>query len=174
MNKKYILPIFLVVFIDMVGFGLILPLLPFYAQEYGATPFIIGMLIASYAAASIIGSPILGRLSDKYGRKKILILSILGTAIGFLLLAFADRFGSFLALLFFYPQFLNFFIIFILFISRILDGLTAGNITVSQAYISDITDEKSRAKSLGLIGAAFGFGFIIGPALGGFFSQWGV
>ena len=171
MERKRLLNIFVIVFIDLVGFGLILPLLPFYADEYGATPFLVGLLTASYAAAQLIGAPILGRLSDRYGRRPILLLSISGTAIGFIILAIADPLGRTLA------SILNTnaatMIIALLFFSRILDGLTGGNISVAQAYITDVTDSENRARGLGLLGAAFGLGFIIGPAAGGILSSWG-
>jgi DHA1 family tetracycline resistance protein-like MFS transporter len=164
--------IFIVVFVDLLGFGLILPLLPYYAEKFGATPAVIGLLTASYAAASLVGAPLLGRLSDRLGRRLVLLLSIAGTFIGFLLLAFAEPIGVGLANLVASPA-VNVFVLGILFLSRIVDGLTGGNITVAQAYISDITDEKNRARGLGLIGAAFGLGFIIGPAAGGLLSKFG-
>lgn len=154
MNRRLLFSIFLVVFIDLLGFSLILPLLPYYAETFGASPFVAGLLAAVYAAAQLVGAPLLGRLSDRYGRRPILLISIAGNALGFLLMAFA---GS----------------LWMLFAARLLAGLTGGNISVAQAYISDVTDEKNRARGLGLIGAAFGLGFIIGPAVGGFLSQWG-
>lgn len=154
MKNKPLASIFLIVFIDMLGFGLILPLLPYYAESFGASDTIIGLLVASYAAAQLIGAPILGRLSDRFGRRPVLLISLVGTLIGFLLLGFANT-------------------LLILFAARILDGLTGGNISVAQAYISDVTDASDRAKGLGMIGAAFGLGFIIGPASGGLLSQWG-
>lgn len=172
--RSRLLPIFLVVFIDLLGFGLILPLLPFYAENYGTTPFLVGLLTASYAAAQLIGAPLLGRLSDRFGRRPILLASISGTLLGFILLGLADPLGRAIS-----SQFTastvspNTLIIALLFLSRIIDGLTGGNITVAQAYITDITDEQNRARGLGLIGAAFGLGFIFGPALGGFLSNWG-
>jgi MFS transporter, DHA1 family, tetracycline resistance protein len=150
-DRKRLLTIFLIVFVDLLGFGLILPLVPYIADEFGASPAVIGLLIASYPAMQMIGAPVLGRLSDRFGRRPILLVSIIGSGLGYLLLAFA---GS----------------IWLLFASRILDGLTGGNISVAQAYISDITEEKDRARGLGLIGAAFGLGFIFGPAMGGFLS----
>jgi DHA1 family tetracycline resistance protein-like MFS transporter len=172
--------IFLIVFIDMLGFGLILPLLPFYAEMYGATPFVVGLLVAVYAAAQLIGGPVLGRLSDRYGRRPILLVSLAGTFVGFLLLALAEPLGKAIAngvLVRVLPMEVtalqNAAIIAVLFASRFLDGLTGGNITVAQAYITDVTDEKNRAKGLGMVGAAFGLGFILGPAAGGFLSQWG-
>jgi DHA1 family tetracycline resistance protein-like MFS transporter len=164
--------IFLVVFVDLLGFSLILPLLPYYAERFGATPAVIGLLTASYAAASLVGAPFMGRLSDRFGRRIILLLSVAGTFIGFLLLAFAEPIGHSLASLAASTA-INIFVLGVLFLSRSVDGLTGGNITVAQAYISDVTDDKNRAKGLGLIGAAFGLGFIIGPAVGGLLSKYG-
>ena len=172
MKNSRLLTIFLIVFVDLLGFSLILPLLPYYAETYGATALVVGLLVASYAAAQFVGGPLLGRMSDRYGRRPVLLLSVAGTFAGFSAARFCrparqaalqpdcspgcqpDHPGD-------------------LFLSRILDGLTGGNITVAQAYITDITDEQNRAKGLGLIGAAFGLGFIIGPAVGGALSQWG-
>src|SRR5512137_2435036 len=154
MDNKRLFSIILVVFIDLLGFSLILPLLPYYAKTFNASQTVTGILIASYAAMQLIGAPILGRLSDRFGRRPILLLSVFGTFAGFLLLGFANA-------------------LWMLFASRILDGLTGGNLSVAQAYISDVTDEKNRSKGLGLIGAAFGLGFIIGPAVGGLLSTWG-
>ncbi|GAB4488199.1 MAG: tetracycline resistance MFS efflux pump [Anaerolineales bacterium] len=153
MNKQ-LFSVFLIVFIDLLGFSLILPLLPYYAETFGASDFVTGLLVASYAAMQLIGAPLLGRLSDRYGRRPILLVSIFGTFLGFLLLGFANA-------------------LWMLFASRILDGFTGGNLSVAQAYIADVTDEKNRSKGLGLVGAAFGLGFIIGPVTGGFLSQWG-
>jgi len=153
-SRSRLSTIFVIVFIDLLGFSLILPLLPYYAETFGADPIVVGLLVASYAAAQLVGAPLLGRLSDRYGRRPILLVSIFGTFLGFLLLGFARS-------------------LWMLFASRILDGLTGGNITVAQAYITDVTGPKDRAKGLGLIGAAFGLGFIIGPAVGGVLSGWG-
>jgi DHA1 family tetracycline resistance protein-like MFS transporter len=180
MQKSRLINVFVIVFIDLLGFGLILPLLPFYADEFGATPTVVGLLAASYAAAQLIGAPVLGRLSDRHGRRPVLLVSVLGTFVGFLLLGLAEPIGTFLAGLL--PQSIvgadtvsvtNTFILGVLFFSRILDGITGGNISVAQAYITDITDEENRARGLGLIGAAFGLGFIIGPAAGGVLSAGG-
>ncbi len=154
MNNKRLFSIILVVFIDLLGFSLILPLLPYYAETFQASQTVTGILIASYALMQLIGAPILGRLSDRFGRRPVLLVSVFGTFLGFLLLGFANA-------------------LWMLFASRILDGLTGGNLSVAQAYISDVTDEKSRSKGLGMVGAAFGLGFIIGPVTGGLLSQWG-
>jgi DHA1 family tetracycline resistance protein-like MFS transporter len=154
MNNKRLTIIFLIVFVDLLGFSLILPLLPYYAATFGADAFVTGLLVASYAVAQLIGAPLLGRWSDRAGRRPVLLISIFGTFIGFLLLGFAGA-------------------LWILFLSRVIDGLTGGNISVAQAYIADVTDEKNRARGLGMIGAAFGLGFIIGPAVGGALSVFG-
>jgi DHA1 family tetracycline resistance protein-like MFS transporter len=172
MKNSRLLTIFLVVFVDLLGFSLILPLLPYYAETYGATAVIVGLLVASYAAAQLVGAPLLGRLSDRMGRRPVLLISVAGTFLGFLLLGLADPLGRWIAG-FTAPQAVNWIIIGVLFISRVLDGLTGGNLTVAQAYIADVTDEQNRARGLGMIGAAFGLGFIIGPAAGGALSQWG-
>lgn len=172
MRNSRLLTIFFMVFVDLLGFSLILPLLPYYAESFGATQVVTGLLVASYAAAQLIGAPLLGRLSDRIGRRPVLLVSVAGTIIGFLLLGFAPVLGKLFAPLLGF-QSASPLIITILFISRILAGLTGGNITVAQAYIADVTDEQNRAKGLGLIGAAFGLGFIIGPAAGGILSQWG-
>ena len=172
MNNKRLFSVIFVVFIDLLGFSLILPLLPYYAEKYGASQLVIGLLVASYAAMQLIGAPILGRLSDRFGRRPVLLASVGGTFAGFLLLGFADPLGSALARTF-NPQAANLFVLAVLFISRMVDGLTGGNLSVAQAYISDVTDAQNRSKGLGMIGAAFGLGFIIGPATGGVLSQWG-
>lgn len=154
MHKRSLVTVLIVVFIDLLGFSMFLPLLSYYAVSLGTTPLVYGLLVSSYAAAQFIGAPILGRLSDRYGRRPVLLVSIFGTFLGFLLLGFAKS-------------------LWMLFAARILDGLTGGNISVAQAYITDVTDEKNRARGLGLIGAAFGLGFIIGPAVGGALSVYG-
>lgn len=176
MDNKRLYSVLGIVFIDLLGFGLILPLLPYYADAYGATPIVVGLLTASYAAAQLLGAPLLGRLSDRYGRRPVLLISVAGTMIGFLLLGLAEPLGNSLAQMLFgssNTMYTNMIIIALLFLSRIIDGLTGGNITVAQAYITDITDYKNRARGLGMIGAAFGLGFILGPAIGGALSTWG-
>ncbi len=152
MRSSPLLPIFLIVFIDLVGFGIIIPLLPLYAESFAASPITIGVLLASYSLMQMVATPYLGALSDKYGRRPVLIVSQIGTFVSFILLGIA---GS-LPMLFF---------------ARLLDGASGGNISTAQAYISDVTPERDRAKAFGLIGAAFGIGFILGPALGGFLGR---
>jgi DHA1 family tetracycline resistance protein-like MFS transporter len=157
MKHSPLIVIFTTVFIDLVGFGIVIPVLPFYAEgtAFNATPRMVGLLFASYSIMQLIFSPILGGLSDKHGRRPVLLLSIIGTGIGFLVLGLAKT-------------------VLMLFIGRILDGITGGNISTAQAYIADITTKENRAKGMGLIGAAFGLGFIFGPAIGGILSQWGI
>ena len=157
MKRSPLVVIFTTVFIDLVGFGIVIPVLPFYAEgsQFHATPRTVGLLFASYSVMQLIFSPILGRLSDKYGRRPVLLISIIGTGIGFLILGFATT-------------------LWMLFVGRILDGITGGNISTAQAYIADITTKEDRAKGMGLIGAAFGLGFVFGPAIGGILSHWGI
>jgi DHA1 family tetracycline resistance protein-like MFS transporter len=153
MNKR-LLNVGLIVLIDMLGFALIVPLLAYYADSFGATELQTGLLVSSYAFMQMLGAPILGRISDRFGRRPVFLISIAGTFIGFLILGFSNS-------------------LWMLFLSRILSGLTAGNISVAQAYIADVTDEKNRARGMGMIGAAFGIGFILGPAIGGTLSVYG-
>ncbi len=157
MKRSPLVVIFTTVFIDLLGFGIVIPVLPFYAEstQFNATPRTVGLLFASYSVMQLIFSPILGSLSDKYGRRPVLLISIIGTGIGFLILGFAST-------------------LWMLFAGRILDGITGGNIATAQAYIADITTKEERAKGMGLLGAAFGLGFIFGPAIGGILSRWGV
>jgi DHA1 family tetracycline resistance protein-like MFS transporter len=157
MKRSPLVVIFTTVFIDLVGFGIVIPVLPFYAEgtRFNASPRMVGLLFASYSVMQLIFSPILGRLSDKYGRRPVLLISIIGTGMGFLILGFATT-------------------LWMLFVGRILDGITGGNISTAQAYIADITTKENRAKGMGLIGAAFGLGFVFGPAIGGILSRWGV
>jgi DHA1 family tetracycline resistance protein-like MFS transporter len=154
MDKRRLFTIFIIVFVDLLGFSLILPLLPYYAETFGANATVTGFLVASYALAQLLGAPLLGRLSDRIGRRPVLLVSIFGTFLGFMLLGAARS-------------------LWMLFAARIIDGLTGGNLSVAQAYITDVTDDKNRARALGMIGAAFGLGFIIGPAVGGLLSTFG-
>ncbi len=155
MRKPSVLVIFLTVFIDLIGFGIVVPLVPAYSRHFGAEGFVIGVVIASFSAMQFIFSPIWGRLSDKYGRRPILLISTAGASASYLLFAFAST-----------PQ-AHVLGIWLLVLSRMLAGAFGGNITVAQAYIADITPPQDRSKKMGLIGMAFGLGFIFGPFIGG-------
>jgi MFS transporter, DHA1 family, tetracycline resistance protein len=149
--------IFLIVLMDLLGFGIIIPLLPIYAQQYHASPLEVGLLLSVYSICQFIASPILGAISDKHGRRVVLVFSQFGSAVGYLLLGVVMQFHWRLpavALGLFY-------------LSRLIDGLSGGNVSTAQAYISDVTSEENRAKGMGLIGAAFGIGFALGPSVGG-------
>lgn len=147
-GKRPLALLFAFVFVDVLGFSLILPLLPYYASAFGATAEVVGLLLGANALTQLLGAPLLGRLSDRFGRKPLLLLSLAGTVVGFLMLGLARSLAM-------------------LFASRIVDGILGGNTSLAQAYISDVTEGKERTKGFGLIGAAFGLGFIFGPALGG-------
>ncbi|MGI9036459.1 MAG: MFS transporter, partial [Pyrinomonadaceae bacterium] len=159
-NEKFltkpIIIIFVTILIDLIGFGIVIPVLPYYVESprFQATPFELGILFASYSTMQFIFSPILGGVSDKYGRRPVLFFSLLGTAAGFLIVGFAGA-------------------LWMIFAGRILDGITGGNISTAQAYIADVTSKENRAKGMGLIGAAFGLGFVFGPAIGGILSKYG-
>jgi DHA1 family tetracycline resistance protein-like MFS transporter len=150
--SRPLLVIFLTILVNLIGFGIIIPLLPFYAETFGASPFVVGMLFGSFSIAQLIASPLLGHWSDHWGRRPVLIFSLLGTVVSFVLLALAHSLA-------------------LLFIARVVDGLSGGNITTARAYIGDVTDESNRAKAFGMLGASFGLGFILGPALGGALSR---
>jgi multidrug resistance protein len=137
--------------LDLVGFGIILPVLPLYARRFHASPAVVGLLVASFSVAQLLCSPLLGRLSDRIGRKPVLILSLLGTAVGSLLTGLAGGLA-------------------LLFLGRILDGASGASVSVAQASVADIAEPSERARLLGLLGAAFGLGFVLGPALGGLLS----
>jgi MFS transporter, DHA1 family, tetracycline resistance protein len=147
-----LLAIFLIVAVDVLGLTIMIPLLPFYAEKLGASPFQVGWLIGAYAACQLVSGPLLGRLSDSTGRKPLLLVSQAGTFIGFIITAFAPN-------------------LIVLFLARMIDGATAGNLSLAQAYISDITRPEDRAKSFGVIGIAFGIGFLIGPAASGILAK---
>lgn len=149
--------IFITVFIDLIGFGIVLPILPIYAETdpFNATPFEVGMLFAIYSWMQFFFTPILGKLSDRYGRRPILFISLLGSALGYFVLGFANT-------------------LFLVFVGRIISGVTGGNISTAQAYIADVTSKENRAKGMGLFGAAFGLGFILGPAIAGVLSKYGI
>src|SRR5918993_3151079 len=155
MNRSPLLVILVTVFIDLVGFGIVIPVLPYYlnSDKFRASPLALGLLFASYSAMQLVFSPVLGRLSDKYGRRPVLLVSLIGTGIGFAVLGAATT-------------------LWMLFAGRIFSGITGGNISTAQAYIADVTAPEDRAKGMGMFGAAFGLGFIFGPALGGILSKW--
>lgn len=155
---KRLLPIFVVVFVDLMGFSLILPLLPYYAGSFGASEVTIGWLVATYSICQFLASPVLGGLSDRFGRRPVLVFSQLGSFAGFVLMGLAIHMPS--AVLW-------------LFVARIVDGVSGGNLSTAMAYISDVTAPEERAKSYGLVGVAFGLGFMLGPAIGGFLSTYG-
>jgi len=140
--------LFLIVFIDLVGFGIVIPLLPFYGEHFQADPFTVSMIMATYSIGQFIAAPVWGRLSDTIGRRPVLILSLLGAVLSYVWLGFATT-------------------LWMLFAARLMSGLMAGNISTAFAYIADITTVENRAKGMGVVGAAFGLGFIAGPAIGG-------
>ena len=153
--------IFLTVFIDLIGFGIVIPVLPLYAKHFGATETMNGWLVGSYSAMQFLAAPLLGKLSDRVGRRPVLLVSLLGTAIGFLMMGAAPGLSVIVGAS----------TLFWLFAARIVDGISGGNISTAQAYIADITTPEERTKAMGLIGAAFGLGFVFGPAIGGILSQ---
>ncbi len=144
LDFRRVLPILVIVLVDLMGLSIIIPLLPLFAARFGANPLMIGILQAAYPMTQFIGAPMLGRFSDRFGRRPILVISQLGTLAGFVLLGFANTLS-------------------LLFLSRIIDGFSGANISTAQAAIADSTTEKTRTQGLGLIGAAFGVGFILGP-----------
>ena len=146
--------IFLTVFIDLLGFGIIIPLLPFYAESYGASAFTVGLLGTSYSLMQFLFSPVWGRLSDRIGRRPIILIGLAGSCASYMVLALAESLP-------------------LIFIARIVGGIAGANIPTAQAYIADVTTPENRAKGMGLVGAAFGLGFIFGPALGGILSHLG-
>ncbi len=146
--------VLITVFLDLVGFGIILPLLPFYATSMGASPLEVGLIMASYSLMQLLFSPVWGSLSDRYGRRPLLILGLFGSAISYVVFGLASTLG-------------------VLLLSRVIAGMMGANVPVAQAIIADSTSPERRARGMGLIGAAFGLGFIFGPAIGGFLSRWG-
>jgi DHA1 family tetracycline resistance protein-like MFS transporter len=144
--------IFLTIFVNLVGFGIIVPLLPFYAETFGASPLAIGLLFAVFSLAQLLAAPVVGHLSDRFGRRPVLIVSLAGTVISFVMMANAHSLGM-------------------LFAARIIDGLSGGNISTARAYVADITRPEDRSRVYGMLGAAFGLGFILGPALSAIFAR---
>src|SRR5262245_30614309 len=138
------LVVFLTVFIDLIGFGMVMPLLPLYGERYHPSPLVLGLLLSSFSICQFVFAPVLGRLSDRVGRRPVLIVSLAGSAIGYALFAVARSIPM-------------------LFVARIIDGISGGNIATAQAVIADTTQPEERAKGMGLIGMAFGLGFVLGP-----------
>jgi MFS family permease len=150
--RSPLLPIFLIVVVDILGFTIMLPLLPFYAEHFGASPSVVGLLVSTYAFCQLVAGPVLGQLSDRIGRKPVLMASQMGTFAGFLVLTWAPNLA-------------------VVFVARIIDGLTAGNLSIAQAYIADVTEPKNRARAFAVIGIAFGIGFLIGPGASGYMTK---
>jgi multidrug resistance protein len=146
--------IFITVFIDLLGFGIIIPLLPFYAESFGAGALTIGLLGSVFSLMQFLVAPLCGRLSDRVGRRPIILAGLLASALAYVALALADSLA-------------------LIFAARVVGGIAGGNIPTAQAYIADITTPENRARGMGLVGAAFGLGFIIGPALGGVLTRFG-
>jgi multidrug resistance protein len=146
--------IFLTVFIDLLGFGIIIPLMPFYAETFGANAFTVGLLNTSFSLMQFLFAPFWGRLSDRVGRRPVILIGLFGSFVAYLLFGLAQSLT-------------------LLFAARIAAGIAGANIPTAQAYMADVTTPENRAKGMGLVGAAFGLGFIFGPAIGGFLSQWG-
>lgn len=147
--------ILVTVFIDLIGFGMVIPILPFYAEAFAATPLEIGFLQSVYSWMQFLFAPLLGRLSDKHGRRPILLISIAGSAVGYFVLGAAHTLT-------------------LVFVGRIISGITGANISAAQAYIADVTSRENRARAMGVFGATFGLGFVLGPALAGILSKFGV
>ncbi len=144
--------IFLIVVVDVLGLTIMFPLLPFYAEHFGASPSVVGLLVSTYAFCQLVAGPVLGQLSDRIGRKPVLMASQMGTFAGFLVLAWAPNLA-------------------VVFVARIIDGLTAGNLSIAQAYIADVTEPKNRARAFAVIGIAFGIGFLVGPGASGYMTK---
>lgn len=154
-TKAGLAAIYLTVFLDLLGFGIIIPLMPFTARTFGATGMWMGVLMTAYSGAQFLGAPLIGRLSDKYGRRPLLLLTLAGSCASLLLMGFATSLGTLLA-------------------ARLLAGLFGGSIAAAQAYIADVTAPQERAKFMGLLGASIGAGFVFGPALGAALSDYGL
>lgn len=154
MRRSPLLVIYLTVFVDLLGFGIILPILPYYAERFGATGVWVGVILTAYSAAQFVSAPILGRWSDRVGRRPVILLSLAGSAISLVLTGLAGG-------------------LFVLIAARALAGLFGGSITTAQAYIADVTRPEERTKAMGLLGASIGMGFVLGPAIGAGLSGFG-
>jgi MFS family permease len=146
--------LFSVVVVDLIGFGIVMPILPFYAETFGADGKWLGLVFAAYAAAQFVCAPLWGRLSDRIGRRRVLLFTIAGTALALAALGFASSLAAVIA-------------------ARTLAGAFAANVSVASAYISDVTPEEERTRWMGMLGASFGIGFVLGPAIGGLLLPWG-
>lgn len=155
MSRSPLAVLFGAVLFDMMGFGIVLPLLPFYAESMGASPLQVTLLVASYSAMQLVAAPLWGAFSDRRGRRPLIVLGLFASAVSYLIFGLARSLP-------------------ILFLSRMAAGAAGGTISVAQAYVADTTTAEARAKSLGLLGAASGLGVMLGPAIGGFFSKWGL
>lgn len=147
-----LLPILGITFIDILGFSILIPLMPFYVQRFGASPFVIGVLFSTFALCQLIAGPVWGNVSDRIGRKAVLIVSQIGATIGWTMLAFAPSLP-------------------IVFAARIIEGLSGGNISVTQSYVADVVEPAKRARAYAYIGAAFSAGMVFGPAAGGYLAH---
>lgn len=157
MLKKLTSPkflIFFIVFMSSVGYGILFPILALYEKAFNVGPFLIAAAMGAYPIAQFFAGSILGTLSDRFGRRPLLLFSLAGTVVAFLGFAFASN-------------------VWVLFIARLIDGISGGNISISQAYMADITSKKKRTEGMGLIAGANSLGFVLGPVIGGIFGQWG-
>ncbi|MEZ4266941.1 MAG: MFS transporter [Myxococcota bacterium] len=154
LRRSSLLTIHLLVFLDMVGFGVLLPLLPYVALRYGASGLGVGAILSAYSVAQLVGAPLWGRLSDRFGRRPVLLTTLVGSTISLTATGFSDSLATLL-------------------LARALAGLFAGSLSTAQAAVADVSPPEERARSLGLLGATIGVGFIFGPAVGGFLSAWG-
>ena len=150
-RRRALTTVFVTILLDLIGFGMLLPLLPFYADELHASPAQVGLLFSSYSLTQLLFSPLLGRLSDRIGRRPVMLVSIFGSAAAHLMFAFAGSFA-------------------LLVVARALAGVAAANYSIAQAYMADVSSAEGRSKAMGLVGAAFGIGFVLGPALGSVLS----
>lgn len=154
-NQRALALVYATIFLDVLGLGVLIPVLPYYAQQYRADAMTVGLLSAAFSIAQFVSSPFLGALSDRVGRRPVILFNILGSAIAYYLFGWANT-------------------LWLLMLARVMEGITGGSISTAQAYIADVTPPEERMKRFGLIGAVFGLGFIIGPAFGGFLSQYGL
>src|SRR5215469_3774511 len=152
---RKLLPILGVTFIDIIGFSMLIPMLPYFVTHFGASPFVVGILFGTFSLCQLVTAPLWGHVSDRFGRKRVLIISQIGATIGWAMLAFAPSIA-------------------LVFVARIIEGVSGGNISITQAYVADLVEAKDRSRAFGLIGAMFGAGMIFGPLVGGLlFARFG-